>query len=289
MNRRRFLALSGAAAATGATALGGYAGLVEPRRVQFTRHAANARTSPAQRPVTLVQISDLHLQSVQPMHRRLAARTNAMRPDAVLFTGDAVDRPDRLDALAALLALFDARTPRFAILGNWEHWSGVDLGALADVYRRAGCRLLVDESVVHEAGGRRLRITGLDDLVGGRPDPRRAFAEADPDAADAHLLLAHCPEHRDRLALPPHPFGGPAPGAIGAARITLMLSGHTHGGQVNLLGWAPVVPGGSGRYLRGWYRDPGGPPLYVSRGVGTSVLPVRLGATPEVAVFTLWV
>jgi predicted MPP superfamily phosphohydrolase len=287
MNRRRFLAVSGAATAAGAAALGGYAAGVEPRRVQFTRHAVNARTAPAQREVTFVQITDLHLQSVGGMHRRIAARVNALRPDLVLFTGDSVDRADRLGELSALLALFDARTPKYAILGNWEHWSGVDLGELADVYRRAGCRLLVNESAVHDVAGRALRLTGLDDLVGGRPDPRRAFA--DPRPADAHLLLAHCPAHRDVFAAPPSPFDGGAPLPVDAGRITMMLSGHTHGGQVRLLGWAPVVPQGSGPYLRGWFRSPGAVPLYVSRGIGTSMMPLRLGAPPEVAVFTMWV
>lgn len=273
--------------ATGGAALGGYAGFVEPGRVRFTHHRANARTSPDQRETTLVQITDLHLQSVRGMHRRMAARVNALRLDLVLFTGDSVDRPDRLGALASLLARFDARVAKYAILGNLEHWSGVDLGELADVYRRANGRLLVNESAVHEVRGRALRVTGLDDLVGGRPDSRTAFA--DVDAADAHLLLAHCPEHRDRLALPPVPFGGVEPAPADAGRITMMLSGHTHGGQVNVLGWTPVLPRGSGRYVRGWFRDPGGVPLYVSRGIGTSVVPVRLGAPPEVAVFTMWV
>jgi predicted MPP superfamily phosphohydrolase len=64
-----------------------------------------------------------------------------------------------------------------------------------------------------------------------------------------------------------------------------MLSGHTHGGQVTVGGWAPLVPPGSGRYVRGWFRGDGAPPLYVSRGIGTSVLPIRFGATPELAVF----
>ena len=119
------------------------------------------------------------------------------------------------------------------------------------------------------------------------PVPRRAFAAT--EAADAHLLLAHCPEHRDRLALPPLPFEGAAPAAFDPARLTMMLSGHTHGGQVRVLGWTPVVPRGSGRYLRGWFSDPGAVPLYVSRGIGMSMLPMRLGSPPEVAVFTMWV
>jgi predicted MPP superfamily phosphohydrolase len=103
-----------------------------------------------------------------------------------------------------------------------------------------------------------------------------------------NLLLAHCPEHRDRLEDAPSPFEGTAPPRMDPAGITMMLSGHTHGGQVRVLGWAPAVPKGSGRYLRGWFRDPGSVPLYVSRGIGTSMLPFRLGARPEVAVFSIW-
>lgn len=290
MTRRRFLALGAAGGAAALAGLGGYGALVEPRSVRFTRHAVRPRTSAEQREVTFVQISDLHLQQVGRMHRRIAARVNAIRPDFLLITGDSVDRRDRLAALAELLALFDPRTPKYAILGNWEHWSGVDLGELASIYRADGCRLLINESAVHEAGGRRILLTGLDDLIGGRPNAAVAIAGA--PAADAHLLLAHCPEHRDLLAekMVPTPFGpDPSETAPDLSRATLMLSGHTHGGQVNLFGWTPILPQGSGRYVRGWFRDGGGVPLYVSRGVGTSVAPVRLAAPPEVAVFTMWV
>jgi hypothetical protein len=70
----------------------------------------------------------------------------------------------------------------------------------------------------------------------------------------------------------------------GGGSVDLMLSGHTHGGQVQIFGCAPRVPRGSGRYREGWYED-AGPVMYVSRGVGTSVLPVRLGARPEVSFF----
>ena len=67
-----------------------------------------------------------------------------------------------------------------------------------------------------------------------------------------------------------------------------MLSGHTHGGQVAIAGWAPVRPPGSGRYVRGWYDDGDGPPMYVSRGIGTvAMLPLRFGAVPEVTFFEM--
>lgn len=84
----------------------------------------------------------------------------------------------------------------------------------------------------------------------------------------------------------PDPFGRAGKGD--GRGVDLVLSGHMHGGQVRLLGWAPMRPPGSGDYVAGWYRGPGAPPMYVCRGVGTSVLPVRIGARPEVAFFTLW-
>jgi uncharacterized protein len=268
IGRRAFLGT----AAAGVLGLGGYGSLVEPRRLTVTRSVANGRAA-GQRAVTVAQVTDLHLRKVGSLHRRVARALAELRPDVVLFTGDSVGAPDGLEALRSFLGMLDGRVPKYAILGNWEHWGGVDVDALAEVYARAGCRLLVNETVAHPFGARRLAITGVDDLVGGRPDLPRAFG-ALPEGG-AHLLLAHCPAHRDQLG------GLPPP--------TLVLSGHTHGGQVAPFGWAPLLPPGSGRYRAGWYRDAGLPPLYVSRGIGTSVVPVRLGAPPELAVFTLWV
>jgi hypothetical protein len=100
ITRRRFLA----AGAAGAAAVAGDAFLVEPRRVQFTRHAINARTLPEQRQVRFVQVTDLHLQSVGRVHRRIAAEVNRLKPDFVLFTGDSVDDRDRLPDFAAATA-----------------------------------------------------------------------------------------------------------------------------------------------------------------------------------------
>lgn len=268
IGRRAFLAAAGA----GALGLAGYGRLVEPRRPALTRHQANERT-PGSLALTVVQLTDLHLREVGLLHRRTARLVAGARPDLVVLTGDSVDGPEGLAGLGTFLGMLDAAVPKYAILGNWEYWGGVGAAELAEVYGRAGCRLLVDESVGVDLRGRRLALTGLDDLLGGRPDPARALGGA-PDAR-AHLLLAHCPAQRDRV--------GDAAGA------TLMLAGHTHGGQVAPFGWAPLVPPGSGRYVAGWYRDPAAVPLYVSRGIGTSQVPVRLGAPPEVAVFTVWV
>ncbi|HEX8451699.1 MAG TPA: metallophosphoesterase [Longimicrobium sp.] len=278
MNRRRFL---GAAAALGAAALGVDAAWWEPRSLEVTRHSLSL--PPRHASLRFVQITDLHLRGIGSIHRRIATETARARPDFALLTGDSVDQEDALPTLDAFLALLDPRLPKYAILGNWEHWSGVDLRALAAVYERHNARLLVNESIVHPHTTGPVGITGLDDLVGA-PDLRAALRGVDP--ALVRILLAHSPAYRDTVAAHANTAGAIPIDPVDVAGIRLMLSGHTHGGQVTVGGWAPLVPPGTGRYVRGWFRGDGAPPLYVSRGIGTSVLPIRFGATPELTVFT---
>jgi predicted MPP superfamily phosphohydrolase len=260
MNRRAFLRTAAGLGALGA-ATTAYAGLVEPDWVDFTSPGA-----PAGWPTDagFAHLSDLHLGSLDDAHDAIVAEIRRRRPPLLLLTGDTVDEAGALPALDELLGQLPDVTP-LAILGNWEYWGRVDPGSLARLLERHGGRLLINESL--RLGD--LVVTGLDDWVAGSPDP--TVVAAAPEGA-AHVLLAHCPVQRDYLP------SGRTP--------DLVLSGHTHGGQVRPLGVAAFRPRGSGRYLAGWYRDGNGaPPLYVSRGVGTSVLPFRLGARPEVAFY----
>jgi uncharacterized protein len=278
MRRRQFLALAGTAAA--GIAVEGFA--LEPRRLAVTRQSLDL---PLSDPLSFVQISDLHLQRVGAIHERIADAVREASPAFILITGDSVDRADSVPLLRDFLRLLPPSTPKYAILGNWEHWSGVDLAGVRRSYAEANGRLLVNESVMHGP----IRITGLDDLIGGRPDLSAALGRAEPAAA--HLLLCHCPAHRDVLASAATPvtIGGAAlRRGIDSAHLAgaFVFSGHTHGGQVNLGGFAPMRPPGSGRYVAGWYRGGAAPAMYVSRGVGTSVLPVRLGSVPELTAFT---
>ena len=121
-----------------------------------------------------------------------------------------MDRADRLGELSRFLGMLDRATPKYAILGNWEHWGRVNLDELDALYRAASCRLLINDHAVHEVGGRAVRLTGIDDLVGGRPDAWKALGGASD--ADAHVVLAHCPEHRDRLGAHGGAAGGPGAG-----------------------------------------------------------------------------
>ena len=250
-----------AGAALAAVAVDG--AVVTPRRLVTSDHALGSGDVP---PLKLAQVSDLHLRGIGTLERQLIERLHESAADLIVFTGDAIDAAGALGLLDQLLAELPAAARRLAILGNWEHRCGVGVDALARTYERHDVELLVNRSIVVEHRGRSLRVTGLDDLLLGRPDPAAALADATP--SDGHLVLAHCPAARDALGLPPaHP-------------ASLVLADHTHGGQIAPLGKALVRPYGSGRYVAGWYRD-GGPPMYVSRGIGTSLLPVRLGAPPE--------
>jgi len=151
------------------------------------------------------------------------------------------------------------------VLGNWEHWSGVDLVALSRAYQAADVRLLVNETATFTAGKNDVTVVGLDDLVGGLPNFElvRGFE-------GLRIVLAHCPASFDHIArLTEGPF--------------FTFSGHTHGGQIAPLGVALWLPQGSGRYVRGWYRA-GKHQLFVTRGLGNSIIPLRIGSRPELAI-----
>jgi uncharacterized protein len=276
-SRRRFLAglsiLPLAAVANGA--------LIEPRRVTLTWHRVTPNGIGSGPTLRVLQLSDLHLQEVGRFERRIAEQVNDLGADVIALTGDAIDKADRIGELDRFLRLLKPGPRKIATLGNWEHWSRVDLVELRQTYAASGCELMVNESLVLHHDGVEVLVTGVDDWTGGAPDIRAALAGIPP--RHSHMVIAHSPVYRDVLTAAGW-SGGEGQRAPDEQTVSLMLSGHTHGGQVSLFGWAPVRPRGSGRYVAGWYRD-GGLPMYVSRGLGTSVAPVRFGSPPEIAVF----
>jgi predicted MPP superfamily phosphohydrolase len=231
--------------------------------------ATEAMPTPAEsRRLRIAHVSDLHLYRVGPLEERVLEALHSLAPDLLVITGDSLSAARGEGPLVDFLAACPDVPHRLAILGNWEISSGVPVARLRAHHERHGFDLLVNRSVRVALGDRSVRVTGFDDFRQGRPDPVAALAGEEP--CDHHLVLAHCPVHRDKLALPSeHP-------------ADLVLSGHTHGGQVAPGGVALLTPPGSGRYVAGWYRD-GGPPLFVSRGIGTSAVPIRIGSVPELA------
>ena len=220
----------------------------------------------------ILQLSDLHLREINDVLQRVATLAHESNPDLILLTGDAIDDAKNLSLLQRFLNMLPAHAHKIAIPGNWEYWGRTDMQELHRVYASRNTRLLINESVQLNIRGRRINLTGTDDLLGGNADISKALSTFIP--GDFHIVLNHCPAYAEEIAA----------AATGPFAYDLLLSGHTHGGQVRFGPWAPFKPPGSGRFLSGWYEDL---KMYVSRGLGTSVLPVRFMARAEISLFYL--
>ena len=291
-SRRQWLAgvagsIAGLSAGATSSTVARRAFLVEPDLVGVTHHRVGP-SADGTRTLRVVQLSDLHLETIGPHEERIAATVSAQRPGLIVFTGDSIDDAAELGVLGEFLDMLDRSARKLAVVGNREHASGVDLRALERVYAQRGCELLVNDVAEMRIDGRRVLVTGLDDLIAGTPDPARALVGT--DVTPNHLLLTHCPAQRDAIRwerVSPVATANIADGPtvdLAPYRPQWMLAGHTHGGQIRPFGLAPFRPRGSGRYVSGWYRDPA-PQMYVSRGLGTSIIRARHRAVPEVPVF----
>jgi len=214
-----------------------------------------------------VHISDLHLRELGRVHDAILAAVKEVQPNLIVLTGDSVEEKGALGVLEEFCRELAAPGREIvATIGNWEHWGEVPTDDLRRSYARAGAKLLGNESVKLASG---VVLLATDDFCSGYADATLALKSA--PAGPLRLFLTHAPGLFDEL-----PSDAP--------RFDLGLAGHTHGGQVRALGTAIWVPPGSGRYRAGMYTTPKGP-IYVSRGLGTSVLPVRFTCRPELPCF----
>ena len=271
LTRRHFLAAT--AGALGAAALGdGF--LLEPAAVHVTRHELPIPGLPAALDgVRIACLADVHL------HRGISRAAHAAlehvdreRPEIVVLAGDICNKRGDLPTLTAWARDARGTLATFATFGNWERYAKIDRATAEAAYGKAGVEFLCNTTARVSIRGATLTILGLDDPVEGRPDPMAALAGV--GARDVAVWVLHGPGYVDEL-----------PQGI-APRPALLLAGHTHGGQIRLPGFTPVLPVGSGRFVAGWYRDTLAP-LYVSRGIGTVFVPARLFCPPELPVFSL--
>jgi predicted MPP superfamily phosphohydrolase len=283
LSRRQLLTLGGAAF-TVPLGLGGYSVLVEPRWLQVSRVPFPLRDLPeALDGLRLVQLTDIHLGpwlSVDRV-RTVVECANGLQPDVMLLTGDYVHKsrayiPQVAEALAALRP----RIGTVAVLGNHDWWHGAEETRLE--FRKRGFRLL-DNSRLFVTPERRLSPTVAPGLclagVGDLWEDQCLYAQAlEGVPGDVpRLLLSHNPDAAEDPRL-----------TRGGWRVDLMVSGHTHGGQVSLPFFGPpVIPSRFGnKYAHGLVEGPACP-VFVSRGVGMSLLPIRCGARPEITLLEL--
>lgn len=227
----------------------------------------------------MAHLTDLHFGRVTPerVQREAVRLTNEQKPDLVVITGDFVCHSQMyLEQLVAVLAELDA--PTIGVLGNHDYWSGAREVELA--LHRAGVEMLKNHNTVITLRHERLQIVGLDDAYTGHADRERAVKGLRHDLPS--LALSHIAEEADWLW---------------HHGVPLVLSGHTHAGQVTLARLHEIAIGklGGHKYVHGLYgarrRDhhEAKGAVYVGAGIGAAVMPVRLGerGRREVALFEL--
>jgi hypothetical protein len=228
----------------------------------------------------IVQVSDLHAGPlVAPeLVQRWRRMAEAERPELLLVTGDMVDSlPEEAGVVAEAFKDFRAPLGRYAILGNHDYFT--DPRPIWRILEGIGFQFLENSSALVPRKGGALALVGLQDPMARHGRFRDVVFGPGPQPDQAVRGL---PEGSWRLCLSHRPSDWRLARRTGAA---LTLSGHTHGGQVNL------IPGVSsaillGEYTMGLYRKDG-QQLYVNRGLGVVGLPLRIGAPPEITVITL--
>lgn len=222
-------------------------------------------------PIKIVHLSDLHygLYTRASTISNWVGQTLSESPDLILITGDFVDRLAwrKMDGLVQALEPLEAPLGVWGVWGNHDHsWNKIQ--RLGPALQEAGVHILVND-------GRLIRedlfLAGLDESVQPTPDMKCVLAAKPKDATC--IVMSHSPD-----LLPHLP-----------AELDLVLSGHTHGGQIKLPGLGALRTSSiyGQRFLEGWIKEDGLPLAYVSRGLGTTLLPVRWGSPSEIVVLEL--
>ena len=229
--------------------------------------------------LNIAVISDLHAGSPfidEEKIDRVVSLTNAAKPDLILLTGDYVvsvapalgGRPMPIQTIVARLKHLQAPLEVYAVIGNHDRWE--DAEGISAAFRGVGIAVLENRHISISARHGRFFLAGIGDFHTNASDPVQALAGI--AAGEPALCFTHTQDLFPRLPL----------------TCALTIAGHSHGGQVRLpIVGRPKVPSGYGqRYAAGYVRE-GGKALFVSTGIGTSMLPVRFGVPPEISFLRL--
>lgn len=232
---------------------------LEPQWLEVTHHHINGRI---ESPIKMAHLSDLHFGNLFRLEKKVLAEIEKEKPDIIMVTGDSYENLHQVEEMKNFFTQLKAPLGVWGVKGNWENWNPV--GDERSFWQTIGVNLLVNEkSKIRED----IELFGYDDEFSGKPDRDLANERTE----QFRICIFHSPAFFEKAS----------------EKCSLSLSGHTHGGQVKIPFWGPLwVPRGSGPYLQGWYQLSNSR-MYVSRGLGTSVLPIRFGSRPELSFISL--
>jgi predicted MPP superfamily phosphohydrolase len=277
LRRRSFLVSS----ITGFAAVPGYTRFLEPEWLEVTEKDVPLASGKLKRDLRLLHLSDLHFSSTVPLAliERAIELGLDRKPDLAFLTGDYITNDlSEPGEYSRVLRVLGTAVQTFACFGNHDggswaarNWGHPDTSAIQAVLENAGITCLKNDARVIQVHGQSLNVAGVGDLWAQEVDAARAFAAEIPVGIPT-LLLAHNPDTRLR---------------VNDYAWDLMLSGHTHGGQIVIpvVHYAPFMPVRDRRFAEGlqpWE----GRYVHVTRGVG-NILGVRLNCRPEVSLLTL--
>lgn len=235
-----------------------YSRWIEPLWIEVTRYRVLADI---EKPLKIIHLSDLHTHKFGIREKKILGIIQQEMPDTILISGDTIANEGDWKSVGTFLSRLHAPMGVFLVHGNWEHWK--PNSNEHKFYEDSGITFL-NNDVRQIAKG--VWVVGLDDSLAGAPDGA-ALAKVPPEAF--RIVLFHSPTYFDSID----------------SRVDLVLAGHTHGGQLRIPFLPPLwLPEGSGNYVAGWYQR-GANRMYVSRGVGNSIIEMRFACRPEVTVF----
>ncbi len=280
MTRRHWMKGILGLAGTSALVAGGYSTLIAPHDPTVEYVAVRlTRLSSRMNGFTIVQLSDLHYGRFfnDADVEDVVNRVNKLAPQLVVLTGDYVTHSyfedgltsaHRAEPCAQLLSALRAKFGVIAVLGNHDYWT--EPRVVHRALLMAGLKVLYNEAVPIESDGGRLWIVGLGDALNFHARLDESLARI--PKSEPIVLLVHEPDFADEAAKRP---------------VDLQLSGHSHGGQVQLPIRGPLIlPAMARKYPQGLRRI-GNLHLYTNRGLGTIVVPVRMNCPPEITHITL--
>ncbi len=245
--------------------------LIEPNFVATTKLDINSPKIPLELTgFKIVQISDLHIKGNGLRESQTISAIQSISPDLLVISGDFCEKKEELPEVKIFL---DHLRQKFsgqiiATLGNWDFWMG-DMDALVELLKQYDIQVLRNENIYIERGQDFINLVGVDDPYTEHDNLEDATARVNFDKFT--VLVAHAPDIVNHVK---------------DMQFDLILTGHTHGGQIFLPIISSKITPTNTKYIRGMYDTEFGK-LYVNRGIGTSVTPIRLFSLPEITVFTL--